>query len=274
MSQPFSVLMSVYLSEKEANLKQSLDSILQQRLKPDEIIIVKDGPLSKSLNELLSDYEKRYPMIKLIELTENVGLGKALGIGVQNCKYELIARMDSDDVAVKSRFEIQMNYLKEHPEVSVIGSNITEFINDVNSKVGVRNVPEFSNVINEFSKGRNPANHMTVIFKKSDVLAVGNYKTMFGFEDYYLWLRMLHEGYKFHNIQENLVYARTDDNFFARRTGLQYLKKEIKFQLVASKEFLIPKKNIVKNIITRGTSRILPPVIMKKVYKNKVHKSN
>ncbi len=224
-----SVLMSVYIKEKPEYFKESLKSVLSQTVLAKEIVLVLDGPITDELQLVIEELQSIKPnLIKLVPLQENVGLGKALAIGVDECTYDLIARMDTDDIMMSSRIEKQLTEFTNDPKLAIVGSNIDEFYDSPESIVGRRIVPETNEEICSFSKKRNPFNHMTVMFKKSAVLDVGNYQPMMGFEDYYLWVRLLKAGYKGKNIQESLVYARTGEDMYARRGGKRYFWNGLK----------------------------------------------
>ncbi|CZR10824.1 Glycosyl transferase family 2 [Trichococcus flocculiformis] len=204
-----SVLMSVYYKEKPEYLEACLESIIQQTYQPDEIVLVKDGPLTEELEHVLEQFVSKNPqMYKLVPLEKNVGLGKALAIGVEAASYELIARMDTDDIALPERLEKQRNYFQMNPETAIVGSDIIEFEGSIDQVVANRIVPHTHEEIYEFAKRRNPFNHMTVMYRKDSVLEVGNYQPLNGYEDYYLWVRMLEKGLKAYNFAEVLVYAR------------------------------------------------------------------
>ncbi|AOO74996.1 hypothetical protein LCW_02410 [Latilactobacillus curvatus] len=267
----FTVLMSVYEKEDPQKLKQSMNSVLNQSMKPKEFLIIKDGKLTAKLDEVLDEYTLNYSNIRIITLKENVGLGVALNIGVSECRTDLIARMDSDDVSVYDRFKKQMLVFEHYPNLDIVGSNIAEFSGDINNIVGRRLVPRTQKEIIKKSPTRNPMNHMTVMFKKKSVEEVGSYIPKKGFEDYYLWLRMLNKNKKFYNLNENLVYARVEENFFNRRTGINYFKQEINFQKDIRKEGLISKEIFIRNIFTRGAVRLLPANIMQLVYQKYIH---
>lgn len=224
-----SVLMSVYIKEKPEYFRESLKSVLSQTVLVKEIVLVLDGPITAELQLVIEELKSIKPnLIRLVPLQENVGLGKALAIGVEECTYDLIARMDTDDIMMSSRIEKQLTEFTNDPKLAIVGSNIDEFYNSPESIVGRRVVPETNEEICSFSKKRNPFNHMTVMFKKNAVLDVGNYQPMMGFEDYYLWVRLLKEGYKGKNIQESLVYARTGEDMYARRGGKRYFRDGLK----------------------------------------------
>ena len=220
----FSVLMSVYKNEKLENFIESMDSILSQTLLPNEIILMRDGPVLDEMQNLINQYlnGKYADLFSYYPLDKNVGLGNALKIGVENAKYDYIARMDTDDIAEPKRFELQVDFLKKHPEISVCGGQIFEFIGDKNNIVGKREVPLLHKDIAKFLRKRNPFSHMTVMFKKQDVIEAGNYIELHFVEDYYLWLRMYVKGYKFANLDEILVCVRTDEKMYQRRGGYKY----------------------------------------------------
>lgn len=221
----FSVLMSVYKKEQPVYLKECLNSLVEQTIKPNEVVIIEDGPLTQDLYTVLDEFGEKNPsLLNRKALKENVGLGKALAIGVEYCRYPLIARMDTDDIAVNTRFEKQLKEYVENPELGIVGSDINEFETDISNIVAKRIVPHSHEDILKTAKRRNPFNHMTVFYKKEEVLRAGNYMTLNGFEDYYLWMRMLKNGTISKNLPEVLVHARAGRNMFMRRGGYQYLK--------------------------------------------------
>lgn len=225
----FSVLLSVYYKEKPEYLRASLMSILEQTLLPDEIVLVKDGPLTESLDKVISEMAEKYPIIKVCALDKNVQLGRALSFGVEVCKYELIARMDTDDIAVNNRFEMQYQYMLEHPEIAVSGGFIEEF-NDNSAETTIKKMPIDDKQIHKYMRYRNPLNHMTVMFRKSAVLNAGNYQHFPFLEDYHLWNRVYANGGKLSNIPEVLVRARTSDAMYERRGGIKYGNQYLKLR--------------------------------------------
>ena len=221
----FSVLMSVYYKETPEFLDLSLKSVLiDQTVVPSEVVLVKDGPLTNDLEMVLSNYLSLFPkIIKIVALEENVGLGKALQIGLEHCKYDLVMRMDTDDIAVKNRFELQLAYMLTHKNVSAVGGYIGEFENDINEELRVKTMPCNYDDLLKYAQFRNPLNHMTVCFRKKDILEVGNYKPLYYLEDHYLWARLIIAGKKIENIPEILVYARIGNGFNARRGNKKYI---------------------------------------------------
>lgn len=269
----FSVLISVYKKEKADYLKQALQSIINQTLKPAEIVIVKDGLLTKKLDECIENFQKQNPkLFKILAFKENRGLGLALRDGVKSCKYEYIARMDSDDISKPDRFEKQFGYLQKHPETALLGTWIIEFSKDEKKPDTITKLPCNHLEIIKFAKRRNPFRHMTVIYKKQAVIDSGNYRDFLWFEDYDLWIRMLQKGYMAANIPEYLVNVRADEKMFARRGGYQYLKQDYRFQKFLLNSKFIICKQFIRNIFYRIIIRIMPNKLRIIFYKKVLRK--
>ena len=221
-----SVLMSLYIKEKPEYAKACFDSLLRQTVQADEWVIVEDGPLTDEMYSLLDKYQSEHPeLIKRVPLEKNQGLGLALRAGVPECKNELIARMDTDDIAREDRFEKQLAEFEKNPELDICGSQIDEFEETPDVIVAHRNVPAEDTEIKTFQKRRDAFNHMTVMFKKQSVLRAGNYQPCPLMEDTYLWARMIVNGAICMNIEESLVCARIGRDMYERRGGWQYFKK-------------------------------------------------
>lgn len=259
----FSVLMSVYKNDKEEYLKLALDSIINQTLKPSEIVLVEDGPIPENIENLIKEYEKNIAFLKVIRLKENGGLGNALNVGLENCSYDIVARMDADDISVLDRFEKQIVEFEKDDTLSIVGGYISEFINNPEESIGIRQVPLTHEEISNFIKGRNPFNHMTVMFKKQSVLEAGSYQDFHFLEDYYLWIRMFLKGYKMKNIDSILVNARVGIDMYKRRGGFKYFKscKRLQKYLLDNKLITYPK--YLKNNIIRFIMQVLMPNSMR-----------
>ena len=193
---PFSVLMSLYIKENPDYLRQSLDSVFNQTLPPDEVILVEDGPLTEDLYSVLDIYEQKYPQFKRVRIPVNGGLGKALNEGLKRCSNELVARMDTDDVCFHDRFEKQIDYMNSHPEIAASSGWIEEFENDIDNVRSVKRVPETPDEVKRYGVKRCPLNHPAVILRKSVVESVGGYIHFPLFEDWYLWARLMSHGYR------------------------------------------------------------------------------
>ena len=222
----FSVLMSLYIKEKTEYFDECMQSMLSQTILPSEIVIVFDGPISDELRKTVERYKTENPdWIKTVENEKNKGLGLALADGVPACTYELIARMDTDDIARADRFEKQLEMFMNDSELDICGSHIIEFEGQIDNILSKRNVPIRHKEIAEYQKQRSAFNHMTVMFKKSTVLRAGNYEHCPLMEDDMMWVRMLIAGAKCANVDDYLVYARTGNAMFERRGGWAYYKK-------------------------------------------------
>ena len=255
----FSVLLSLYKNEKPEFLRQALDSLLNQTVLPDEILVVKDGPLTEELEEVLNDFsQKRSLLFRFISFEYNRGLGLALRDGVEACKNELIARMDTDDVCKPDRFEKQLLYLKQNPEVALLGTAIEEFSENINNPDSKTVLPLLHSDIIDFAKKRNPFRHMTVMFKKSAVMQSGNYRHFLWFEDYDLWVRMIDHGYLTANLPEVLVSVRAGEDMFARRGGMKYSMQDLRFEYFLFRINFINCFQLCINTMGRILVRLLP----------------
>lgn len=257
----FSIITSVYKNDKPEFVRVALDSMLvNQSVKPTEIVLVQDGPVPNGLSLLLSEYETKYPeVMHVIRLEKNGGLGNALKLGVEKAKYDICARMDSDDICLPDRFEKQLAYLEAHPECDIVGGQMTEFIDTPDNIVGRREVPLTNEEIYKFMKSRCALNHVTVMFRKEAVLKAGNYQDWFWNEDYYLWVRMMMAGCKFANIPDVAVNVRSGADQYARRGGKKYFDSEIGIKKLMLEEGMITRKEYIVNYIQRFIIQLMLP---------------
>ena len=262
----FSVLMSVYAKEQPEYLRQSLESVFNQTVTPDEVIMVEDGPLTDKLYEELDRFSVKHSQLKRVRLSKNGGLGNALNEGLKYCSYELVARMDTDDICYPFRFEKQIDVFSQYPDADVVSSWIDEFIDSPENIVSTRKLPEFPYELYEFGKSRSPANHAVVMFRKKAILFAGGYRHFPLLEDYYLWVRLMLNGVKFYTIQDSLLLVRTSNEMFHRRGGLRYALNEIRFQNLIRKLGYISYGRFVLNIIIRFVTRIVPNKLRTYIY--------
>ena len=262
----FSILMSLYKNENPAFLSESLDSILRNTIQPSEIILVKDGPLTEELENVLKKYQIKTGLFHFIVHEKNQGLGIALRDGVLECKNEIIARMDTDDICHPHRFAKQLQFLTENPNIAVVGTNVEEFSQDYQHPDQYVKYPESYEAILKFAKKRNPMRHPSVMFKKSAVLKSGNYRHFLWFEDYDLCIRILLAGYQMANIQDVLLYCRADNNLFGRRGGIKYLCQDIRFQKFMLHNKFINLEEFIFNCTVRGIVRLMPNRLRKWFY--------
>lgn len=251
MDTQYSVLLSLYYKEKPEYLRESLDSVFSQTLLSDDVVLVEDGEVGDALECVVREYEGRYPQLHVVRFAKNRGLGAALNDGLKYCKHELVARMDTDDIAKPYRMERQVKFMWKHPEIAAVGSWIEEFRGGTNNIVSLRKLPEHSNEIFDFGKKRNPLNHPTVMFRKEEVMKVDGYKPFRLFEDYYLWVRMMVNGARFYNIQESLLLFRTSPAMYNRRGGLKYALNEASFLLMMQRMGYIGLMGTIQNLMMR-----------------------
>ena len=263
----FSVLMPVYWKETPEYFQTALESILNQTLMPDEIVIVEDGKLTDELNSIIKTYTSRHPQLfKIVALDKNVGQGLARNAGLKHCSNNLVALMDSDDIADKTRFEKQINYLKDHPEVDVIGSNITEFEGMPENIISKKVVPLTQDEIFRFGKWRSPINNMTVVYKKDKVMSVGGYNTFNFGEDYLLFAKMLVAGMQFCNLEECLVNARSGTRMLAKRVGAKRILQEIQLFWKFYRMGYINIFELSRNVSLKFLLRIIPSALRTWIY--------
>lgn len=261
----FSVLISIYLRENPVYLKAAVDSIFNnQEVKPNEVVIVKDGPISLDLELACYDLQRKYPEVVLVGYEQNRGLGFALQFGLERCTYNIIARMDADDLCVKNRFKIQLHHLMKN-DLDVCGMIIEEF-DSVPGDLGMRRTVPINPGRNYWLR-RNAMNHMTVMFKRDTIEKVGGYQEMPGYEDYFLWLRLWNAGYSLSNIQEIGVYARIGNGMINRRKGHLMAMRELIFQYNLLKIGISSPVVFFRNAFLRVLPRYLPTGFLKLGYK-------
>lgn len=264
----FSVLMSIYNKENPDFFNKAMISIYDaQSIKPNEIILVQDGPLTEELDQCIDSWSDKFPdVLKIIKLSNNVGLGDALNCGLMHCSNELVARMDTDDIAHPERFRRQLEVFQNN-KIDVCSSWVSEFEGAECNIVSYRKLPKDHHELNCFAKNKNPINHPAVMYKKSAVLAAGSYQKMMWFEDYYLWVRMLQNGAVFYNIQDTLVNMRAGYAQLERRRGFKYALSEFALQSELFSSGFINFFEFIKNITIRFVVRLSPRIVVKLIYK-------
>ncbi|MDH2997975.1 amylovoran biosynthesis protein AmsE [Pasteurellaceae bacterium LFhippo2] len=260
----FSVLMSLYIKEKPEYLQQCFESLVAQTRQADEIVVVFDGSVTAELEQVVQKFSEILPLV-LVKLPQNRGLGKALNEGLLHCSNEWVMRMDTDDICVPERFEKQVAFIEKNPDTIIFGGQIAEFGQDISDILSYRRVPTSAQDIVDFTKKRCPFNHMTVAYKKSEVLAVGGYQDLQ--EDYYLWIKLVAKGNLAANLDDILVYARIGNGMVGRRRGIEQAKAEWRlYQLKHS----LGLQSAVSGFITftmRVLPRLLPTSLLQQVYK-------
>ena len=256
----FSVAISVYKNDNSEHFYRSLESITKyQTLKPDEVVLVVDGPVGEDIKKVIKEFEIKYNFFNVIKLEKNEGLGNALRVAVNAATYDLIARMDSDDISLPTRFEQQINMFKHNHSIDIVGGDISEFINKEDNIVAKRIVPKDDIDIKKYMQTRCAFNHVTVMYKKQVVLNVGNYKDLFWNEDYYLWIRMMEHNKNMCNIGTVLVNVRVGENMYKRRGGIKYFKSEMYLQNYMLDRNMISYTTYLLNISKRVIIQLLIP---------------
>lgn len=267
---PFSVLMSVYHKDNPQWLKEAIESVLNNTVKPNEIVVAVDGPIGNDLKNVLHEYERNIPDFRNVFLPENKGRGEALNKVLPMCKYDLVALMDADDINLPTRFELQLKEFENNPNLTIVGGYIQEFDSQTNEEISIRKVPLEDTQIKRYCKTRSPFNNVTVMFKKEDVLKVGNYQAFYQMEDYYLWIRLVKANFKMKNFSEILVNVRVDTKMFARRGGYKYFKsnKEVLKQMLKMKVINYPY--YLFNVLVRFVTQVLMPNNIRSLFYKKV----
>lgn len=222
---PYSALMTVYRKVIPRHFAKSTGCVLAQTLPTDNFVIVCDGPLTPELVEVIEDLERRNPgVVDVLRLSENVGTAVATQRGLECCQHNLVMKLDADDICIPERAEIQVSVFEDDPGLSICGSYMAEFVDGSGEPCQIRAVPLEQEDILTYSRRRNPFNNITIMYKRDDVLAAGGYGTLRRAQDYELYVRMLHKGYRARNIETVLSSARLDADNLARRATLNNLK--------------------------------------------------
>ncbi|MDR1355378.1 MAG: glycosyltransferase [Propionibacteriaceae bacterium] len=263
MSEPYTVLMSAYLKTTPQQLRAAIDSMTAQTVPPAQIVLVLDGPVRADLEQYVSELAQS-KFLELLRLPRNVGTGMAKAAGIAHCTHEFIAHMDTDDVSLPDRCEAQLAAFAAEPELSAVGGLIQEIFTD-GRKAAVRDVPETPHQIARYARWRNPFNHQSVMYRKSAVLAAGNYQHMLYFEDYWLWLRMLAAKQRFRNLKQVLVYVEAD-GVNERRGGYQYVRAIWRFLWAARNLGVMNWPQWLFNVVQRSLVAIAPQEIRARFY--------
>ena len=258
MEQKFSVLLNIYAKDRPAWIKQALDSVLTNTVRPTEVVIMVDGPVDENIQTILNEVAKD-KTIRILSHPVNIGRGAALAYAVPKCNYELIALMDADDVSRKDRFEKQLAAFAANPNLSVCGGQIQEVDAESFTPLSKRQVPLTHAEICKYLKTRMPFNNVTVMFKKTSVLNAGNYEPFGTLEDYYMWARVIAKGSSTQNIPDILADVRVNPNMYNRRSGWRYFRTN-KMLFDKMKELgLLNFKDYYYTLLVRFVVQVLMP---------------
>lgn len=268
----FSVSMCVYGGDSPQWFESAIESVLNQTLPPNEIVLVVDGPVSDDLNAVILKLEEN-DTFKVIRLATNQGHGIARKTGLDKCTNEFVAIMDADDISTRNRFEKQIESFRNYPDSDIVGGMITEFIDTADNVVGKRIVPLEDSEIKEYMQRRCPMNLVTVMFKKSSIEKVGGFIDWYCEEDYYLWLRMALANMEFRNVEDVLVNVRVGKEMYQRRGGLKYFKSEAKLQKYMLDNKIIGFTRYLINVTERLILQVLMPNKMRSFIFQKLARS-
>lgn len=265
---PYSVLMSVYHKEEPAFLKEAIESMLSQTVQTDNFVLVCDGALTEELDKTIAAYEEK---LHIIRLPNNKGLAYALNIGIKQCKNELIARMDSDDISMPHRCEQELSLFEADSDLAIVSGTLLEFSQTPDHTTGERRLPSKNEDIVKYSHRRCPFNHPAVMFRKSEVERAGGYQTTYRMEDYDLWIRMLQQGSKAANITEPILYMRTLPDMYMRRGGRQYAVNMLKLRWSIYQRGWSSLGDFAVSALPQAVICVLPNGVRKLIYTKLLH---
>ncbi len=275
----FSVCMCVYNKDNAQYFKEALESVLDQKLIPNEIVLVVDGPINQELKNVINEFKEQILLLgvdfNIIYLLINKGHGEARRVSIEQAKHEIVALADADDINEYNRFNKQIEAFKSNPSISIVGAQIMEIEHDTKIPISKKEVPIEDKEIKEYLKTRCPFNQMSVMFKKADVLSAGNYIDFHHNEDYYLWIRMYLNGCTFYNHPNTLVLARVNQEFYDRRGGFKYFSSEYKIQKIMLKHSIISFPRFCFNVVVRFVIQVTLPesirgFLFKKLFRKEV----
>jgi GT2 family glycosyltransferase len=265
--EPFSLLLSTYGGDDPGFLRDAFVSTVQEQTRrPDEVVLVQDGPVPDALAETIVELVATSPVpVKHVVMDANVGLGPALDAGLEACAHEIVARMDADDVSRPDRFEHQLPLVEAGADI--VGSGLLEFGSSIDEVVGRRTPPTDPDEIRRVIRFRDPFNHPTVVYRRSAVLGAGGYTDMALMEDYLLFTRMIDAGARPANVSEPLVYYRVGAGAYARRGGVELLRSELALQRKFRELGITSRGEYLRNVAVRGGYRLVPEGVRKVAYR-------
>ncbi len=262
----FSLLLPTYHAGNPDHLRRAFVSAVQeQSLQPDEVVLVRDGPVPETLTVVLDELVADSPVpVQRVDLARNLGLGSALDAGLAACKHDVVARMDADDVSLPQRFAVQLPVIESG--FDLVGSSLLEFGEDENDIVGLRTPPIEESEIKQWARFHDPFNHPTVVYRRSVVLAAGGYRSLPLLEDYWLFARMIAAGARVANIAEPLVKYRVGEGAYGRRGGWQLLRSEVELQRQFRARGFVTRRQYLRNLAVRGGYRLVPEPVRRVAY--------
>lgn len=267
MSEPFSLLLPLWSGDRPDFLVQAWQStVVDQTRRPDEVVVVQDGPVGDALAGTLAELVAASPVpVQHLVLERNLGLGPALDRGLAACTHDVVARMDADDVSMPERFAVQLPLIEAGADI--VGSALVEFGDHVDAVEEVRIPPTDPEWIRSAARFRDPFNHPTVVYRRVAVQRAGGYQDLPLMEDYLLFARMLAAGAVPANVAQPLVRYRVGAGAYDRRGGLALLRSELALQRAFRRHGVTTRSQYVRNVLVRGGYRLVPTRIRRLAYR-------
>jgi glycosyltransferase involved in cell wall biosynthesis len=262
----FSLLLPVYAGDSAAHFAKAFtSSVTDQARRPDDVVVVQDGPISDDLAAAIETVRSTSPVaVNFVRLPQNVGLARALTTGLEHCQHDVVARMDADDISLPSRFERQMVWIDDGYDL--VGTGMFEF--DESGRVlGRREPPTDEAEIKSSSRFKDPFNHPTVVYRRTAVARAGGYRDLALMEDYWLFARMILSGARVANIGDPLLMYRVDSGAYGRRGGWVLFRSEMGLQRRLLKDGFVTRAQFLRNILIRGSYRFVPVGIRRAAYR-------
>ena len=263
----FSLLMAVYAGDTSEFFERAFKSSVQdQTLKPSEVIVVQDGPVSTELAATLRTIKSASPVpTSVIELPANGGLAAALERGLAACQFDIVARMDADDISLPHRFSNQLKAIDAG--LDLVGAGMLEFADEDGVVLGRRVPPTGHEHIAHYARFHDPFNHPTVVYRRSAVRKAGGYQDVGRMEDYWLFARMIQAGVRVDNLQEPLLMYRVGAGAYARRGGWSQLRAEVGLQREFRRVGFTTRRQWLRNVLVRGGYRLVPVALRRVAYR-------
>jgi glycosyltransferase involved in cell wall biosynthesis len=267
MAEPFALLLTVYGGDRADHVREAFRSAVDaQTRRPDQVILVQDGPVSADLAHCLAELTKESPVpVTYLPLEHNGGLGLALDAGLAASRYDVVARMDADDIAMPHRFAVQLPVIERGADL--VGGGMLEFGTGRDDIVGSRTPVSDPDHIARYARLHDPFNHPTIVYRRTAVLTAGGYGDMPLMEDYWLFARMIASGATVVNLPEPLVYYRVGEGAYERRGGLVLLRAELRLQRELLRSGFTTPAQYLRNVSVRGGYRLTPAWIRRPLYR-------
>ncbi|MBX0299767.1 glycosyltransferase [Cryobacterium sp. 1639] len=262
----FSLLLPVYAGDKAAYFTKAFAStVVEQSRRPSDVVIVQDGPIGAELAAAVAAATASSPVpVNHVRLPANVGLARALEIGLGHCAHDVVARMDADDISLPTRFELQLAVMDTGYDL--VGTGMLEF-DEAGRVLGKRIPPTDPDDIVTSARFHDPFNHPTVVYRRSVVARAGGYRELPLMEDYWLFARMIQSGALVANLPDPLVMYRVDAGAYGRRGGLTLFRSEIALQRSLLRDRFVTRRQFARNVLVRGGYRFVPVAVRRVAYR-------